>query len=144
MAGIKRAQQHANRVAELRTDRLLGGTGVVAPERAAERRQLSESTFVSLLGESAFAWLSAVYRSIVDTSPDAITLTSTEGKVVFCNQQAAALYGFQRTEDLVGRDGWDFVAPEELQRASEDNSREQRLLLRAGEIGVERGGQIAA
>jgi PAS domain S-box-containing protein len=53
----------------------------------------------------------------VDTSPDAITVTDVEGKILLCNQQAALLHGFQRVEDMMGRAAWDFVAPEELERA---------------------------
>ena len=80
---------------------------------------------VSLQGESSFAWLSALYRSIVETSPDAITVTSADGKIVFCNQQAALLHGFKCSDEMIGRQAWDFVGPEDMKRAAEDFRRMQ-------------------
>jgi PAS domain S-box-containing protein len=77
-------------------------------------------SFIDLFGESSFEWLSAIYRSIVDTSPEALTVLDPEGKVRFCNRQAAVLHGFEHTGQMVGRDAWDFVAPEDLNRAVED------------------------
>jgi PAS domain S-box-containing protein len=88
-----------------------------------QRRSSPRPAFIPLFGESPFEWLSALYRSIVDISPDAITVTSAEGKVLFCNQQASALHGFERMDEMVGRDAWDFVAPEDLNRAVEDFQR---------------------
>ncbi len=74
----------------------------------------------TLPGESPFEWAAALYRSIVDTSPDAITVTTVEGKIILCNQQAAALHGLQRADDMIGRSAWDFVAAEDIERASQD------------------------
>lgn len=79
--------------------------------------------FVKLLGESPFEWAAALYRSIVDTSPDAITVTSVSGKIILCNRQAAVLHGFERVEEMVGRSAWEFVAPENVEQASLDVSR---------------------
>ncbi len=94
--------------------------GLLAGRREARGR---DTPFVSLLGDSPFQWAAALYRSIVDTSPDAITVTSVDGKVVLCNQQAATLHGFQCVDEMVGRSAWDFVAPEDLDRASLDLQR---------------------
>jgi PAS domain S-box-containing protein len=60
------------------------------------------------------------YRSLVETSPDAILLTSLDGTIHFCNQQAAHLYGFPRPEDLVGMNAFSFSLPEGLQRVQAD------------------------
>jgi PAS domain S-box-containing protein len=86
-----------------------------------ERRP--DSTFAELLGESPFEWASALYRSIVDTSPDAISVIGLNGNIVLCNQQAARLHGFQRVDELMGRSAWTFVAPEDLERATADFKR---------------------
>lgn len=83
-----------------------------------ERR--GEATFVELLGESPFQWASALYRSIVDTSPDAIAVIGINGNVILCNQQAATLHGFARVDEMVGCSAWQFVAPEDLERATAD------------------------
>jgi PAS domain S-box-containing protein len=81
------------------------------------------ATFVELLGESPFEWASALYRSIVDTSPDAITVIGVNGNVILCNQQAATLHGFSRVDEMIGRSAWQFVAPEDLERATADFQR---------------------
>src|SRR5437879_8473370 len=74
----------------------------------------------TLAVDSPFGWAAALYRSIVDISPDAITVTTIEGKIILCNQQAATLYGVQRADEMIGRSAWDFVAAEDLDRASRD------------------------
>jgi len=78
---------------------------------------------VKLHGESPFEWASALYRSIVDTSPDAITVTSPDGKIILCNQPAAILHGFEKVDEMLGRSAWEFVAPEDLERATRDLGR---------------------
>ena len=60
------------------------------------------------------------YRSIVETSPDAITLTGLDRKIVICNQQAAALLGYDSTDEILGIDALDLVAPDERKAAVED------------------------
>jgi PAS domain S-box-containing protein len=76
-----------------------------------------------LFGDSAFEWATALYRTIVETSPDAITVTTLAGKVILCNQQATVLHGFDQVDDMVGRSAWEFVADEDLEQASRDLQR---------------------
>ena len=40
------------------------------------------------------------YRTLVETSSDAITLTDLEGKVIFCNRQAVRLHGFDHPKEM--------------------------------------------
>ena len=97
------------------------GSGDGRPPKAEKRRRSSPRPgFIPLFGESPFEWLSALYRSIVETSPDAITVTSVKGQILICNQQAATLYGFERTDEMVGRDALEFIAPEHLESATKD------------------------
>jgi PAS domain S-box-containing protein len=51
------------------------------------------------------------YRTLIETSPDAITVTDLQGKVVFANQQAVRLYGAKSESDLVGRSAFEMIAP---------------------------------
>jgi len=60
------------------------------------------------------------YRTLVETSPDAITLTDMQGNIIFCNQQAAELYGLETPEQALGLSAFDFIAPEDCQRAAEN------------------------
>jgi PAS domain S-box-containing protein len=78
---------------------------------------------VELLGESPFEWATALYRSIVDTSPDGITVIGVDGRVLLCNQQAAILHGFRNVDEMVGCSAWQFVAPDDLERARADFQR---------------------
>ena len=68
----------------------------------------------------------ARYRSLVETSPDAITLTDPDGIVILVNERTAQLLGFKTPEDLIGRNAFDFVVAEERTRAKEtlENTRE--------------------
>lgn len=52
------------------------------------------------------------YRTLIETSPDAIILTDLNMKLLFGNQQAAALLGYGRIEDLIGRNAFDLIAPQ--------------------------------
>ncbi len=78
--------------------------------REAERKRMEEA-----LRESE-----ELYRTLVEISPDAITLTDLDGKIIFCNQQAALQNGCDSPEDLVGRNSFEFIAPEDRQRAVEN------------------------
>ena len=69
----------------------------------AERKQIEEA-----LRESE-----ELYRTLVEISPCAITLTDLDGKILFCNRQAARLNGCDDPEELVGRDSFEFIAPQD-------------------------------
>jgi PAS domain S-box-containing protein len=75
-----------------------------------------------------------LYRTLVGTSPEAITLTDLNGKVLFCNLQAARLQGFQRAEEVVGQSAFDFIAPEDRPLALEN---EKRMLEAGGVTSIE-------
>jgi len=57
------------------------------------------------------------YRTLVETSPDAILLTDLSGQIIFCNQQAAELHGFNDVKEVEGEDALRFIAREDLPRA---------------------------
>ncbi len=66
------------------------------------------------------------YRSLVETSPDAITLTDPDGVIVLVNERAVQLLGFNRPAELWGKNCFDFIVPDERNRAIETlkNTRE--------------------
>ena len=78
-----------------------------------------ERTRESSLAEQA----AELYRSVVETSPDAIMVTDLQGTVLMCNQRAAVQHGVDGPEALVGLSGFDFVAPEDRERALENARR---------------------
>ena len=53
----------------------------------------------------------ALYRTLIETSPDAIGLMDMNGTIVMNNKQALEVFGFEPTEDLKGRNVMDLVAP---------------------------------
>jgi len=53
------------------------------------------------------------YRTLVETSPDAIVLVGVDGKVIFCNQQFASMHGIDSVEEAIGRPSAELVAPED-------------------------------
>lgn len=81
-----------------------------ALREAAERRTQKNT-------EEALRESEARYRSLVETSPEAITLTDLQGKVVLCNQQALLMHGCGSMEEMVGRKAFEFIAPEDHERA---------------------------
>lgn len=65
----------------------------------------------------------ALYRSLVDTSPDAITLTDTDLKIIMVSKRAAKLHGFEKAEEMVGKNALEFIAPEDRERAIENTQK---------------------
>jgi PAS domain S-box-containing protein len=59
----------------------------------------------------------ARYRTLVETSPNGITLADLEGKLLFCNQQAASLLGYAKPEAMLGINVFKFVVPTERRMA---------------------------
>jgi PAS domain S-box-containing protein len=56
----------------------------------------------------------AHYRTLFETSPDAILLYDADLKLTMANQAAATLYGLERPEEMVGLSAFEFLAPESL------------------------------
>ncbi len=67
------------------------------------------------------------YRALVEASPDAISLTDLEGRTIFCNKQALALLGFESMQEALGKNAFDFIAPEDRQRAADNAQRTLRM-----------------
>jgi PAS domain S-box-containing protein len=55
------------------------------------------------------------YHALVETSPDAITLTDRTGKILTCNLQATQLHGFETIEAMLHTNVFDLIASEEHQ-----------------------------
>ena len=70
------------------------------------------------------------YRTLVETSPDAITLMDLNLNIVMGNQPALNLYGYENLQEVIGQSAFDFIAPEDRPRAIEDT----RKMLETGSI----------
>ena len=69
------------------------------------------------------------YRRLIELSPDAIILSDIESKILMVNEQAAKLYGGSESE-LIGKNAFDFIVPEDRVRALENIN----ILLSKGNI----------
>jgi PAS domain S-box-containing protein len=58
------------------------------------------------------------YRTLVETSPNGITLADLEGKLLLCNRQAADLYGYNSPDSVLGNNFFKFVSPTDRQQAA--------------------------
>jgi PAS domain S-box-containing protein len=60
----------------------------------------------------------ARYRSIVNASPDDITITDAAGRILMVSPTALTMFGYTGAEEFVGRPLTDFLVPEDRARAS--------------------------
>lgn len=58
------------------------------------------------------------YRTLVETSPDAITLTDLKGKIIQVSQKAVEFYGAEKPEDMIGLTSFDLLVPEDREAAA--------------------------
>jgi PAS domain S-box-containing protein len=53
------------------------------------------------------------YKTLVETSPDAVIMADMEGRITFASDRTRQLWGSEHVEDLYGRSPFDFFAPED-------------------------------
>jgi two-component system cell cycle sensor histidine kinase/response regulator CckA len=67
--------------------------------------------------EAALQESEARYRALVEASPDAITLTDLEGRILMVNQRTAEIYGAESTDELVGKSSLELIVPADREAA---------------------------
>ncbi len=65
----------------------------------------------------------ALYRSIMNASPDDITITDLQGRVLMASPRAVEMFGAQTVEQAIGRHVGEFLVPEDRARAAEGTAR---------------------
>ncbi len=65
----------------------------------------------------------ALYRSILNASPDDISVTDLEGRLRIASPAAVAVFGYQREQEMLGRLLTDFLVPEDRERAQANIAR---------------------
>ncbi|MCX9012707.1 MAG: ATP-binding protein [Candidatus Methanoperedens sp.] len=57
------------------------------------------------------------YRSLIETSPDAVMLSDQEGRILVANQRAAQLHGFKDIEEILRKNIFELISQEDHQYA---------------------------
>lgn len=58
-----------------------------------------------------------LYRTLVETSPDSITMTDINGKIQMINKKGLEIYGFKKMEEAKGLNVFNFIALHDRKRA---------------------------
>ena len=77
------------------------------------------------LAQEALRQSESRYRTLVETSPDAIVLSDLHGKILWTNRRAALMYGFESVEEMLSERGnvFDFMSRDDRARAIEEGKR---------------------
>lgn len=67
------------------------------------------------------------YRSLIETSPDGVVVVSSTQEILYANQQAAVLYGFENPESLIGIQFKNFVHPDDIESAMDFRAQRKKV-----------------
>lgn len=73
--------------------------------------EIPDKDYIELLGSEQ------KYRSLIKASPDAVTVTDLEGRIIEVSKKALELHGVNRAEELLGKSAFELIAPEDHARA---------------------------
>lgn len=83
-------------------------------KQAEEALQLLNAQLEQRIAErtAELARSEARYRTLVETSPNAVLMIGSDGRIIFCNRQTAVLFGYADISMLIGRPYGDLLAHE--------------------------------
>lgn len=58
-----------------------------------------------------------LYKSLIETLPDAVSRTDLSGNITFISNQNLKLLGYKNTEELIGKSAFIFISPDDHKRA---------------------------
>jgi two-component system cell cycle sensor histidine kinase/response regulator CckA len=64
-----------------------------------------------------------LYRVLIDTFPDAVTMTDLEGKIIRVSQKTNDLHGIKSDEELIGKNAFELIAPADHEKARQNLAR---------------------
>ncbi len=76
--------------------------------------------------EEALQESEQLYHSILNASPDDITITDMAGQILIVSPSSVRMFGYETENQMVGRLVLDFIIPEERERAAGDMARLHR------------------
>ncbi|MFH0736335.1 MAG: PAS domain S-box protein [bacterium] len=69
------------------------------------------------MAEEALRASEALYRAILNASPDDITVSDMNGRILMVSPKALTIFGYDREEEIIGRSILDFIEVEDRDRA---------------------------
>ncbi|MFH0736654.1 MAG: PAS domain S-box protein [bacterium] len=109
---------------------LVFATAIIKDEKTTGLRCVIIDISERKKNEEALRKSESLYKNIVTTSPDAIVLVDLNVNIIFANDRTAQLFGFELGFDMVGINGFSFVAAE----SSSLINQKYFLLLKLGTI----------
>jgi PAS domain S-box-containing protein len=113
-------------------DMLYGGISILVKEQLTFEQLKLIETLVNqtsvviqrLFTEEKLEQNEKLYRSLVETSPDGISMWDLNGSIIALNQEMLRLFGYKDESDIrsMGKKVFDFISPSDRQRAIEDFS----------------------
>lgn len=70
--------------------------------------------------ENALRESEELYRSLMETYPDAVTMTGLDGRIIMVNRQALRINRCDDAAQLIGKDAFDLIAPADRERARQN------------------------
>jgi diguanylate cyclase (GGDEF)-like protein/PAS domain S-box-containing protein len=98
---------------------VMDGAVALQEERARLEDRVRERTRELEDANAALVQSERRYRSLMETSPDVVTIFDTQGKLLMINQNGALVMGYSSPADMVGLWIFDLLAPQEHDRAME-------------------------
>ena len=91
---------------------------VVKPVEARELRTTIDLALHTHAADRCLRVSEERHRRLIDSSPDAIIVVDPAGNITACNSRSVDILGFRCKEVFAGRSFFDFVAPEDRERAT--------------------------
>ncbi len=92
----------------VKDDKPVGLRGIIID--ISERKRLEDSIRKS----------ESLYKGIIDTSPDGISLLDIDGNIIFSNNRKAQMFGYSSPNDLIGINAFSFIDNEFLPLVNEN------------------------
>lgn len=70
--------------------------------------------------QAALLYRESLFSSILNASPDNISITDTDGTITMVNPSGLRLFGYEQLNEVIGRHLLEFIIPEDRERATED------------------------
>ena len=62
-------------------------------------------------------FIKSIFQSLLKISDEAIVVTDLQANILMANRQDALMHGYDSEEELIGKNAFDFIVPEDRERA---------------------------